>query len=243
MKRVVCFILWLVLCSTCASAHEQVMVLAAGGGYKKMVTALTRAYKEKTGKSVQLVFGNMGLVTGQARNSGAVDMVLGAHEFFAAAGVPMATVQTIGRGRLVFAWARGVSTGEQPLQELVHLAHRCICLPDTSRAIYGHAAKQFLQRSGYLPAVEKNLLVVATVPQVFSYLSLQEVDFGFLNLTHALHVQNALGGFAPVPDHYYDPIHIVAAILRDARHKKQADGFVLFLQSDEAQKIIRGNGL
>ncbi len=242
MKRILCLIAALVLFATPAFAGDN-MVLAAGGGYKKMVNALAKAYKAETGKDVQLVYGNMGRVTAQAKTSGAVDMVVGAEFFFTRTKLDFAQSLELGRGRLVLAWPKGAPGGKDPAAMLKAASAKRIAHPDPAKAIYGRAAHQYLERTGLLPDVEKRIVVVATVPQVFSYLSINEVDLGFLNLTHALNVRDSLGGFMELPLDKYDAITIMAGQLKTATHPQQVEDFFHFLKTDVARKIIRDNGL
>jgi len=226
-----------------ALADDQTLILASGGGYKKMVNALVKAYEVETGNSLQLIYGNMGRVTAQAKTSGAVDMVLGAEFFFKRAGLTFKRVEKLGRGRLVLAWSKAFKSGDDAKADLRSKQAKRIALPDTQKAIYGRAAQQYLERTGLLPELQDKLVVVATLPQVFSYLSINEVDLGFLNLTHALNVRPSLGGFTVLPENEYDPINIVVGELDNAPHSGETADFFRFLTSESARNIVRDNGL
>jgi molybdate transport system substrate-binding protein len=226
-----------------ALADDQSLILASGGGYKKMVNALAKAYEAETGNSLQLIYGNMGRVTAQAKTSGAVDMVLGAEFFFKRAELSFKQVEKLGQGRLVLAWSKAFKSQNDAKTDLQSKTTKRIALPDTQKAIYGRASQQYLQRTGLLPELQDKLLIVATVPQVFSYLSINEVDLGFLNLTHALNVKHSLGGYSILPEGDYDPINIVVGEMNDAPHSDKTAAFFHFLASEKARKIIRNNGL
>jgi molybdate transport system substrate-binding protein len=224
-----------------AGAQDEPLVLASGGGYKKMVNALVTAYTAKTGRTVDRMYGNMSRVTALGRTSGRVDVVLGAQAFLTGAGLKMTQVYLLGRGRLVIAWA-GSNVFHSP-QDLCHPSVTRIAVPDMHQAIYGKAAREYLYSTGVYDQIKDKLVEVATVPQVFSYLATNEVDFGFLNLTHALNVADKLGGYVPLDETMYKPIKIVLVQLYNAPHKAAAADFYTFLASDEAQKIIAANGL
>nr|WP_287410641.1 molybdate ABC transporter substrate-binding protein [Pseudodesulfovibrio sp.] len=229
---------FLILCiATVASAENA--VLASGAGYKKMVNALNTVYTKNTGQTVDLLFGNMARVTTLAKKSGNVDIVLGDASFLKKAQLTFSQKQKLGHGKLVLAFARNC-----PYSSVADLdkAGR-IALPDTHKAIYGKAAREFLESNGNLPGIKQRLLEVSTIPQVFSYLTTNEVDMGFLNLTHALNVADKLGGYVIVDQKGYSPIVILAALLKDSRHMKQAKDFLRFLETPEAQTILRENGL
>jgi molybdate transport system substrate-binding protein len=237
VRSFVIAVLIIAVLATAAAAES--LVLASGAGYKKMVNALNDAYTQKTGQTLDLIYGNMGRVTTLAKESGKVDIVLGDENFLVKAGLPIATRQKLGRGKLVLAFAK--SSQFSKLEDLDKAGR--IAMPDTKKAIYGKAAREFLQSTGRLPAIQPRLIEVATIPQVFSYLTTNEVDMGFLNLTHALNVKDKLGGFIVLDENAYSPIYIIAGVLDDCTDMDQAKSFLNFLQTPEAKKIIAQNGL
>ena len=240
LKSLVLCLLVLSTLATAASAQE--IVLAAGAGYKKMVNALNEAYAKKTGQSLNLVYGNMGRVTALAKDSGEVCMVLGDRNYLVGkAKLPLSTEIELGRGKLVLAFAKGSKFSK--VEDLDNPEAGRIALPDTSKAIYGKAGREFLTNTGRLPDIKSRLVEVATVPQVFAYLTTGEVDMGFLNLTHAINVRAQLGGYVVVDEKDYSPIRIIAGVLDDCPDKTAAQPFLSFLETPEAKAIIRANGL
>ncbi len=242
--RFVFIVLALLLCGgppAPAGAASGKAVLASGAGYKKMVKALGDAYVEKTGNSLNFVFGNMGRVTALSKQSGKVDLALGDERFLDKAGLPAAAKVELGRGKLVLAFAKGGRFSK--LEDLDNPEAGRIALPDTKKAIYGRAAREYLTGRGNLEKMQPRLMQVATIPQVFSYLATNEVDMGFLNLTYALDVKGKLGGYVVIDEKAYSPIKIVVLLLKDAEHKAEAEAFLDFLKTPEAREIIRRFGL
>lgn len=214
-------------------------VLAAGAGYKKMVNALAELYARQSGQGVDLLYGNMARVTTLARQSGRVDIVLGDKTFLEGANLPLAMAQELGKGKLVLAFAKGSAySSVNGLDKAGRIA-----LPDTTKAIYGRAAREFLLSSGRLPAIRPRLVEVSTVPQVFSYLATSEVDMGFMNLTHTLNVADKIGGYVPIDQGGYSPIIIQAALLKGGPAMEAAREFLRFLETPGARAIIENNGL
>ncbi|QGY40402.1 molybdate ABC transporter substrate-binding protein [Pseudodesulfovibrio cashew] len=242
MKRIATLILCaLLLAAFTIPAHAGNAVVAAGAGYKKMVNALNTAYEKATGKQIERLYGNMGRVTTLAKESGNVDIVLGDQSFLERARLPMAVQQVLGQGRLVLAFAKG-----SPFNCVADLDNDKvgrIAMPDSSKAIYGKAARQFLTNTDRLPGIKPKLVEVSTVPQVFSYLATKEVDMGFLNLTHALNVKDKIGGYVIVDDGKYTKINILAALLSNSPNPDEAKAFLEFLKTPEAREIITRNGL
>ncbi len=245
MKRflisLLCILSLLALCRADPAAAAESFVIASGAGYKKVVNALTKAYEKQSGVQADKIYGNMARVTSQAKISGKVDLVLGAKYYLEAAELDMEPMLPLGKGPLVIAWAKGIEfTGDETF--LDKKIGR-IAIPDTKNAIYGRAGKQYLDNTGLYPKVEDKLIVVATIPQVFSYLMAKEVDLGFLNLTHAMNVADKLGGYVLADEGKYEPIIIGVGKMHNAPNSAAADGFVAFLKTPAARKIITAHGL
>jgi len=228
-----------ILASLAVPASAGNTVLASGAGYKKMVNALNTAYTKQSGQSVDLVFGNMARVITLAKQSGRVGIVLGDEVFIEKDNLPMHTKLELGRGKLVLAFAK--SSKFSKIEDL-DIAGR-IALPDTKKAIYGKAAREYLQSSKRLPGITPRLIEVSTVPQVFSYLATNEVDMGFLNLTHTLNVADKLGSYIIIDEKGYSPIRIIAGILDNCDNMTQAQAFLDFLKTPKAKAIIKAHGL
>lgn len=240
--RICTLMLSLILALPASAWADGDVVLAAGAGYKKMVNALNAAYQKKTGQTLDLIYGNMGRVTTLAKESGKVDIVLGDQQFLLKRAALAVTEKTeLGRGKLVLAFAKGSKFSK--VADLDNPEAGRIAMPDSSKAIYGKAAREYLTTTGRLPDIKPRLVEVATVPQVFSYLATGEVDMGFINLTHALNVKDKLGGYEVLDDKDYSPISIIAAVLESSANKDKAQSFIDFVKTDEAQAIVRANGL
>ena len=216
-------------------------VIASGGGYKSVVNALNAAFAKKTGQSMDLMYGNMGKVTTLAKQSGKVSIVIGDETFLKGAGLPLTNDQILGKGKLVLVFAKDSQFSK--LEDLDNPKAQRIALPDTKKAIYGRAARQFLQSTGRMPAIQPRLVEVATVPQVFSYLNTNEVDMGFLNLTHTLSIKDKIGGYIIIDEASHAPIRIMAALMKNAPAREQALAFLEFLKTPEAQELIHKYGL
>lgn len=227
--------------STVTAGWADNVVIASGAGYKKMVNALSAAYTEQTGSSVDLIFGNMARVTMLAKQGDKVGLVLGDARFLKKAQLPMTAMQELGRGKLVLAFSK--LSNAKTVADLDNSKTKRIALPDGKKAIYGKAAREFLFSSGRLPNIQPKLVEVSTVPQVFSYIATNEVDMGFINLTHALNVAEKLGGYVVLDEALYSPISIVVGVLNNPAQKSEQQAFLKFLNTPQAQAIIHNHGL
>lgn len=243
MRFVRTFLMLITLCLWQVSALEagEKLTLAAGAGYKRLVNELCTVYTAKTGVEAQQIFGNMGQVTAQAKESGAVDFIIGEKQFLDSTALAFDGEVPIGKGKLIAVTAKG--TGIKSLDDLTDQKVTRIALPDSKKAIFGKAASEYFTRKGIEAQLRPKLLIVGTVPQVSAYVMSGEVDIGFVNLTEALAIQDKVGLLLPVDESLYSPILIVAKGLDQSRNTEAAGSFAAFLQSGEAKAVITQQGL
>lgn len=224
-----------------ALAAESLMI-AVGAGYKRPIGELAAAFERRSGIRLEPLFGNMGQVLAQAGQSDRVALVLGDQAFLEEAGqVAFSRYLPVGRGRLVLAWPNGKRLAEPA--DLAAPGFARIALPDPRHAVYGKAASQFLARSALAPRLQGRLLTVATVPQVSAYLTSGEVDAGFVNLTEALALSGRIGGYRELDPGLYDPIRIVAGVIRGRENRPGVAELAAFLETPEARAALARHGL
>ncbi len=242
MKKLICtIIVSAMLFALPAIASAGSLVLASGAGYKKLVNNLVEVYSQESGDKVDLVYGNMAQVTAQAKISGKVDLVLGAEWFLSRSGIDFAGMHRLGQGRLVVAWSKGNEF--HSYEDMLSNSVKRIAMPDSKRAIYGKAALEYLKNTGLFDKVKDKLVEVATIPQVSSYVIANEVDMGFINLTHAQQIKDKLAGYALAEEDKYDEITIQVGELSGAANPESVAKFVKFLGADGAKAIIKAHGL
>jgi len=153
------------------------LTIASGAGYKRLVHDLSEAFTAKTGFQVQQVFGNMGQIIPQAKESGSFDFLLGDERHLGKAELDFAGDYIIGKGKLVAAVAKGCALVD--LHQLTQKTITRVAMPDSHKAIYGYAANEYLHNAGLWTPLKEKLLIVGTVPQVSAYIVSGEVDVGF----------------------------------------------------------------
>ncbi len=237
MKKILLSLL--VLTMSMPALAGETLLIASGAGYKTVIEALAESYSQRSGKTVERIYGNMGQIVGQAQTSGKVDLLVGEESFLRDSALPLADATSLGKGRLVMAWPKGkTEPSDLKGSQVVRIA-----IPDATRAIYGKAAMEYLNNSGQYESLKDKLVVVGTVPQVFTYLSTGEVDAGFLNLTQAMAVKEQLGGYIEMDEKLYKPIAIACIRLQTSPNSAAAEDFSRFLQTEEARAILAAHGL
>jgi molybdate transport system substrate-binding protein len=240
MRLYCTFLIFLLTISIPISSYARI-VLASGAGYRSIVDDLADAYTAESGDQIERIYGNMSRIIAQSRTSGAVDMVLGDASFLENAHLAFTSSHVIGQGKLVAVFPKGGSFQGAP--HLLSPRIRRIAIPDTSRAIYGKAAVEYLQKSGLYDLLKSKLIIVSTVPQAASYVVANEVDCALINLTHARKIQNSIGGYSIIDETMYSPISIIIGQLESSLQPDNCEEFVRFLKTEKARKITAAHGM
>ena len=223
-------------------ALAETLLIGAGAGYKRPVSELSAAFEKKTGIRVEQIYGHMGGVISQAKQSGQVAVIFGDLSYLSKAeGIAFSKFLPLGDGRLVVAWPKG-SDLKNPAA-LTEPRFARIAIPDTKSAIYGIAATEFIQRNNLAAALKDKLQVVATVPQVSAYLISGEVDAGFINLTEALGIKDKIGGYLELDQNYYNRIRIVGGVVDGFGEQPAVLQLQQFVETPEARSILEKHGL
>lgn len=222
-------------------AAAQDTTLAAGAGFRRPLAEVSLAYEKASGNKILQVYGHMGQVIAQARESGKIALVCGDQAVLKAAqGVAYERFARLGLGKLVVAYRKGVTLAKA--EDITGDAIKRIGIPDQANAIYGKAGRQFLERAKLAARIDLKLIAVATVPQVTSYVVSGEVDAGFVNATDAIGAAANIGGFVEVRADLYDPVEVGCGVVA-RQSTSAAEGFTRFLETPEGRAILARYGL
>lgn len=224
-------------------ADGQNILIASGAGYKKPVIELMTSFQAVSGIEVKGIFGNMQMVTNQAKQSGDISVIIG-DKIFLKKQYQIITFSDyiyLGNGILVIAYRKGISLRKP--EDIVLETIKSVFMPQDEKAIYGVAAKQTLQSYSFIPVINNKLTQVGTVPQIISYLLTGEADAGFINLTEAFANKDKLGGYIIIPEDKYTKIDIVAGVVENFESSVLVKRFLSFLQSDTAKEIFIKYGM
>ena len=202
---------------------------------------LLKLYSTKEGGNVDAIYGNMAQIFAQAKQMD-IALIIADKKFLEKQNeLSFSAYRSIGEGKAVIAYAKGVHF--ETLDDVQNEGIKTIAIPEAKKAIYGDAGLEFLENAHLLERVKGKLLVVATVPQVSTYVSTHEVDVGIMNLTAALDSIDKIGGYIKIPQHYYTKIEIVAGSLPACGSNQACQNFLLFLTTKEAKAIFEKYGL
>lgn len=217
--------------------------LTTGAEYVNMVKELTAAY-EAAGhvKVTQNYGGNIGQMLSQIRSGNGVNVVVTDIGTLKNLKTPVefGTISELGSTPLVFVW--GKKTKVTSVADLATDKVTRFAYPDPKAAVYGRAAKAYLEGQGLTEKLKDKTLQIASVPQVMAYVVKGEVDAGFVNKTAAKTNAAKLGGSQEITAGY-PPITMVAAVVKGEEKDAEVKNFLAFLKSDAARKILTKFGI
>lgn len=224
------------------SAFAEPLILAAGAGYKRPLSEIIQAYESSSGDKIDQIYGNMGQIMMQAKAGGKTAFVVGDEAFLKSSGIDFESFHQLGEGALVIAFGKKVKLDEP--KDLLKPEVVKVAMPDEKHAIYGKAAKEFLNKTDLMKEIEKKLLVVATVPQVSAYLISGDVEAGFINLTDALYIKEKIGGYITPDRSTYSPIKLTLGVIKGYENESTTKRFLNFLNEDpKVKEIIKKAGM
>ncbi|MGC3944503.1 MAG: substrate-binding domain-containing protein [Chryseolinea sp.] len=183
--------------------HAEEALLAAGAGYRRPISEIATAFEAKTGHKILQTYGHMGQVIAQAKEGGRIAVVCGDRVVLdGARGLAFERMIPLGTGRLVVAWRKGLELAAPA--GITDQSFKRIAVADQTNAIFGKAARQYLDRVKLYDIVESRIIGVSTVPQVTSYVASGEVDAGFVNATDAIGAVEISAASSRCPRAYYE---------------------------------------
>lgn len=221
-------------------AYADTLKIAAGAGYKKPVQDVLRLYEAQHEK-IDAIYGNMAQIFAQAKQT-PIALIIADKAFLEKqTDVHFESYVRIGEGKAVIAYAKGVNFDR--IEDIADARIKTVAIPEAKKAIYGDAGMEFLENAQLMSRVKEKLLVVATVPQVASYVATHEVDVGIMNLTAALDRLDTIGGYIQIPQRYYRQIEISAGSLKACETNTACQDFIAFLKTPEAKAVFEKYGL
>lgn len=217
--------------------------LTTGAGYMNMAKELAAAYSQNSGQKVTENYGgNIGQMMAQIANGSGSNVIISDEGTLRNIKSPVELVKTesIGSTPLVFVWRKGLNI--KSVENLTDDQVKSFAYPDPKAAVYGRAAQQYLNTTDKDGSLSKKSMRIASVPQVIAYVARGEVDAGFVNRTSARANKDKIGGSYEIQTGY-QPIHMVACVVKGSENDKDVASFLSFLKTDDAKVILRRHGI
>ncbi len=225
------------------SIAEEIWV-AVASNFTDAITSIAKRFEASKNHTVTLIFGSTGKHYAQIKNGAPFDAFFAADvrrpELLEKEGVALPGSRfTYAMGKVVL-WSpkTGYVDPEASVLERGEFHHLAIANPKF--APYGKAAQEVLQARGLWGRLSGRLVRGENIGQTFQFVNSGNAELGFVAYSQVKRPNQPIeGSFWEVPQALYTPIEQQAVLLKD---NEAARGFLSFVRSDEALKIIRDYG-
>ena len=239
--------LLLALCLAGPAAAEEAVV-AVAANFSEVAELLAKDFEQASGHKLTFVAGSTGKLYAQITNGAPFDAFLSADQETPARlekeGQAVAGSRfTYATGRLTL-WSpepgRVASDGAATLKEG---KFRLLAIANPELAPYGAAAKQALEKLGLWERFKDRIVMGETIGQAHAMVASGNAELGFVALSHVLSPRTETKGSRwDVPAHLYAPLQQDAVLLARAAGNPAARGFLDFLRSAKARKVMETYG-
>lgn len=224
-----------------AGVAAETFHVAVAANFQAPARELATLFGKRSGHRARLSFGSTGQLYAQVR-AGAPYAALLAADAERPARLEAEGLAVPG-SRFTYAIGRLVLYSPTPGLALERGAilstggYRHLAIADPRLAPYGAAAWQVMERLAVLDAARPRLVKGQSIAQAWQFVASGNAEFGFVALAQ---LGNAPEGSRwPVPAELHDPIEQQAVLVAD---NEPARGFLEFLRSAEARRLIEGYG-
>lgn len=225
------------------SDEQQVeLFVSAAASLTDVMLELKEMYETNHDGHITFNFAGSGKLTQQIQQGAPVDIIISANEFWMDTLIDENLVKKDSKievtgNRLVLITNEQSNLTYSSFDELdsEQLGDIAIGKPESVPA--GRYTKEVLRALDLWEEFEPNFIYAQDVRQVLTYVESENVDIGFVYESDAL-ISEKVKVLAIADASLHESILYPAAITKDSQHSKEAEEFLLFLLSDEAQEVL-----
>jgi len=234
------------------SAQAEQLTAAIAANFAGTIKQLKPLFEHESGHHLITSFASSGTLFAQIHNGAPFDVFLSADEQrprqLIKDGLGIADSSFIyASGQLVL-WSsqaglvdpQGNILRDRPWQAK---GIRHIALANPKTAPYGRAAMETLEALLLVESTKSYRVTGQNIAQTFQFVASGNAQLGFIARAQILALaKSERGSYWQVPQEMHSPIQQMAVLLNRGRENSAAEAFLKFLQSPQAQSIIRDRG-
>src|SRR4051794_33726074 len=199
---------------------------------------------------MKLSFGASGALTQQIQNGAPFDLFFSAdmdypRQLISQGQADSAGLYEYSLGTLVL-WVPASSSLDverKGLSVLLDPSIKKIAIANPQHAPYGRAAVEALKHAGLYDRLADRFVLGENVSQAAQFAESGNAQAGFVALAHAASpTMRGKGKYWQVPAEYYPPLAQGVVVLAHSSHKKEAAEFLNYVNSNEAEEMLRKYG-
>lgn len=223
--------------------------VAAAADLKFAMDDLVEQYQKRAAVRISVTYGSSGNFFSQIQNGAPFDLFfsadIGYPRKLEAAGLAEAgTLYEYAVGRIVI-WMpaqANVDVAKVGWQALLAESVQKIAIANPAHAPYGRAAVAALQRAGIYEQVRGKLVYGENISQAAQFVQSGNAQAGIVALSLAVSPAMKDGRSWLIPAEMHAAIEQGAVLLKNARDKEAARGFLQFVKSGESRRILERYG-
>lgn len=237
----------LLLMNSSTALQADTVAVAVAANFSAPMKALGQRFEAQSGHQLRLVFGSSGKMFAQIVHGAPYQVFLSAD-----AQKPQKLIDqnlAIAESRFTYAegalalWCADERFGPIDADTLGSASFRHLAMANARLAPYGLAAREVLQKLALWPAIKARVVTGENIAQTFQFVATGNAELGFVALSQVLEKDRIKSGSAwRVPTDWHSPIRQDAVLLKRGVGSEAAQQFLDYLQSPEAQALIRGFG-
>jgi molybdate transport system substrate-binding protein len=232
------------------AAHADEATIAVAANFAAPAEALQKIFEQRTAHHLKFASGSTGQLYAQITHGAPLDALLSADaehvDQLIGAGLADGTLRfTYAVGKLAL-WTRETDKFKPlDLKSLARDDFRWLAIANPELAPYGFAAEQALRKLGLWDSLQSRIVRGESIVQTFALAETRNADLAFVALSQVIAYRDKDKGAAAwfeVPQEIYDPIKQDAVLLQRASGNAAARGFLEFLRTPDAVRVIQGFG-
>ncbi|HEY6946545.1 MAG TPA: molybdate ABC transporter substrate-binding protein [Candidatus Acidoferrum sp.] len=230
-------------------AQQQTVRVAAAADLKFAMGELASQFENATGIRVDITTGSSGNFFAQIQNGAPFDLFFSADMGYprrleAESFTEPGTLCEYALGRIVI-WAPAsteIDVAKQGWNVLLDSRVQKIAIANPLLAPYGRAAVSALQKAGLYDQVKNKLVYGENISQATQFVQSGNAQAGIIAYSLALSSGMKEGKLWKIPAEMYPPIEQGAVVLKAAKNKNAALGFLTFVRSSTGKTILEKYG-
>ncbi|WP_173918057.1 molybdate ABC transporter substrate-binding protein [Halobacillus sp. Marseille-Q1614] len=245
-----CFIFLFIL-TACSTSNEQKaevnLTISAASSLQEAMEEIINTYEEKDSDlSFSLNTSSSGKLAQQIHRGAPVDIYISANErwtdwLLKNEHIKADSLNNIAGNKLVLIAPKEKQANVSALENLQLGPNDQIAIGEPESAPIGRYAKQSIQSIGKWEAWNGHFVYSNDARQTVTYVASGNADYGIVYQSDAK-ISDQVEVLAEVSEEIHDPIIYPAAITTSSSHPEEAEKFVDYLNSEEAQDILRTYG-
>lgn len=221
--------------------------VAVAANFTQVAQRLATQYTQRSGNRIDISAASTGKLYAQIRNGAPFDILLAAdnttpQRLVAENLAVQSSLFDYATGKLVL-WSRDAILSTQGENTLRHHDFHKFAIANPELAPYGAAAREALQHIGRWDAIKPHLVYGENVGQATQFVMSGNAEAGLLPLSLVMESNRRVGGgYWLIPADWYAPIVQTAVLLKRGSDNVAAIGFLKYLHSQPARRIIIAHG-